>query len=164
MNGWTAAATALLLCGFAPAACGVATGRARRRVPAQNVATTLLSLVFLLLSQGFARPAYVDTALMLSVLGPAGTLLFVRLLADQLAEHPPGQGRLRALTVVNYVAVAAVVVPLSVAAGPGRAMVKLLIIGVLLALGCRVATRAVHAAAAMGHGRGAPTEGMSDDR
>ena len=89
MNGWTAAGTALLLCGVAPAAYGAATGPVRRRVPAQNLVTTLLSLVILLLAQGFGRPAYVDPALVLAVLGPAGTLLYVRLLADRLADRPP---------------------------------------------------------------------------
>ncbi|MEW2433793.1 monovalent cation/H+ antiporter complex subunit F [Streptomyces caniferus] len=162
MNGWIAAATALLVCGAAPAACGAATGPVRRRVPAQNLATTLLSLVFLLLAQGYGRPAYTDPALVLSVLGPAGTLLAVRLLADRLADRPPRPRTLLALTALTYAAVPAVVLPLCAATGPGRALVKLLVIGVLLVLGSRVAARAVTAAVTTGHGRTGPAEGMSD--
>ncbi|MFG2290397.1 monovalent cation/H+ antiporter complex subunit F [Streptomyces sp. NPDC048595] len=161
MNGWTAAGTALLLCGVTPAAYGAASGPVGRRVPAQNLATTLLALVFLLLAQGFRRTAYVDTALVLCVLGPAGTLLYVRLLADRVAADPPRPRTLRATTGLNYLAVVAVVVPLCLAAGPGRAALKLLVIGALLALGSRVAGRALTAVAAEG-GRPAPTEGASD--
>lgn len=162
MNGWTAAATALLLCGVAPAACGAATGPVRRRVPAQNLATTLLGLVFLLLAQGFGRPAYADTALVLAVLGPAGTLLYVRLLADRLAARPPRPRTVLAVTALNYLAVPAVVLPLCAVTGPGRALVKLLVIGALLALGSRVAARAVTCAVSSGHGLTASAEGMSD--
>ncbi|WP_327701590.1 monovalent cation/H+ antiporter complex subunit F [Streptomyces decoyicus] len=162
MNGWTAAGTALLLCGVVPAAYGAATGPVRRRVPAQNLVTTLLSLVVLLLAQGYRRPAYVDPALVLAVLGPAGTLLYVRLLADRLADRPPRPRSLLTVTALTYVAVPAVVLPLCVAAGPGRALVKLLVIGVLLLMGSRVAARAVTAAVSTGHGRTGPAAGMSD--
>ncbi|MFE0186802.1 monovalent cation/H+ antiporter complex subunit F [Streptomyces sp. NPDC058989] len=158
MNGWTAAGTALLLFGVTPAAYGAASGPLGRRVPAQNLATTLLALVFLLLAQGFGRTAYVDTALVLCVLGPAGTLLFVRLLADRLAAGPPRPRALLATTRLNYCAVAAVVVPLGIAAGPGRALLKLLVIGALLVLGSAVARRALTAVAAA-DGRPAPVEG-----
>ncbi|KUL38472.1 hypothetical protein ADL22_18300 [Streptomyces sp. NRRL F-4489] len=152
MNGWTAAGTALLVCGAVPAGWGVATGPVRRRVVAQNAMTTLLSLVFLLLSQGFGRPAYQDTALVLSVLGPAGTLLYIRLLVDRLAAGPPLSRALAAVTPLNYVAVLVVVVPLAAVTDPGRALLKLLVIGVLLALGSAVAGRAVTVAVDAGHG------------
>ncbi|MGY4990268.1 monovalent cation/H+ antiporter complex subunit F [Streptomyces nigrescens] len=162
MSGWTAAAAALLVCGVAPAAWGAATGPVRRRVPAQNLVTTLLSLVMLLLAQGYGRPAYTDPALVLAVLGPAGTLLYVRLLADQLAAHPPRPRSLLAVTALSYTAVPVVVLPLCVAASPGRATVKLLVIGALLVLGSRVAARAVTAAVTSGHGRTGPAEGMAN--
>ncbi|MEI5134811.1 monovalent cation/H+ antiporter complex subunit F [Streptomyces libani] len=162
MSGWTAAAAALLVCSVAPAAWGAATGPVRRRVPAQNLVTTLLSLVMLLLAQGYGRPAYTDPALVLAVLGPAGTLLYVRLLADQLAAHPPRPRSLLAVTALSYTAVPVVVLPLCVAASPGRATVKLLVIGALLVLGSRVAARAVTAAVTSGHGRTGPAEGMAD--
>ncbi|MFH8983355.1 monovalent cation/H+ antiporter complex subunit F [Streptomyces varsoviensis] len=145
MNGWLAAATALLVCGVGPAAYGVVTGPVHRRIAAQNLTTTLVSLVLLLLAQGYARPAYVDTALLLAVLGPAGTLVYVRLLAPDVAERPPRPRRLRALTLTNYVAVAAVTLPLCAAAGPGRSLAKLLVIAVLLGLGSHVTARAMTA-------------------
>ncbi|WP_418361433.1 monovalent cation/H+ antiporter complex subunit F [Streptomyces gilvosporeus] len=154
-----AAGTAVLLCGV-PAGWAAATGPVRRRVIAQNATTTLLGLAVLLLAQGFARPAYQDPALLLAVLGPAGTLLYVRLLADALAAGPPPGRALRAVTWCTYAAVPLVVAPLCVAAGPGRALAKLLVIGGLLALGSWVAGRAVTAAS--GGGRGAPAGGTGD--
>ncbi|MFD8377366.1 MrpF/PhaF family protein [Streptomyces sp. NPDC059679] len=162
MNGWTAAGAASLLCGVAPAAWCAATGPARRRVPAQNLTTTFLSLVFLLLAQGFRRTAYTDTALVLSALGPAGTLLYARLLSDELAYHPPQSRSLRTVTALSYLAVPAVLLPLCLVTGPGRAMVKLLVIGALLILGSWGAAQAVTAAATAGHPPGAPVEGMDD--
>ncbi|MEU7045613.1 monovalent cation/H+ antiporter complex subunit F [Streptomyces varsoviensis] len=143
MNGWLAAATALLVCGVGPAAYGVVTGPVHRRIAAQNLTTTLVSLVLLLLARGYARPAYVDTALLLAVLGPAGTLVYVRLLAPDVAERPPRPRRPRALTLINYVAVAAVALPLCAAADPGRSLAKLLVIAVLLGLGSHVTARAM---------------------
>ncbi|MFF4953046.1 monovalent cation/H+ antiporter complex subunit F [Streptomyces chattanoogensis] len=158
MNGWTAAGTALLLFGAAPAGWAAATGPVRRRVVAQNSATTLVALAVLLLAQGSGRPAYQDPALVLAVLGPAGTLLYVRLLADKLAAGPSLPRSLRAATLLNYAAVLLVVVPLCAATGPGRALLKLLLIGALLALGSRVANRAASAAASSGDGPGGPGE------
>lgn len=162
MNAWTAAGAALLLCMVAPAAWAAASGPVRRRVPAQNLTGTLLCLVFLLLAQGFRRTAYIDTALVLAVLGPAGTLLYVRLLAGQLANRPPRPGALRAVTALNYLAVPAVLLPLCLVTGPGRALGKLVVIGALLVLGIWGTTRAVHAAATAGPRPGAPTEGPHD--
>ncbi|MES4908636.1 MULTISPECIES: monovalent cation/H+ antiporter complex subunit F [unclassified Streptomyces] len=162
MSGWTAAGAALLLCGVAPAAWCVATGPARRRVPAQNLTTTLLSLVFLLLAQGSRRPAYTDTALVLSVLGPAGTLLYARLLSGELADRPPRAHLLRMVTALSYLAVPAVLLPLCLVTVPGRATVKLLVIGALLILGSWSATRAVTAAVTAGNTSGAPAEGVGD--
>ncbi|WP_438270732.1 monovalent cation/H+ antiporter complex subunit F [Streptomyces platensis] len=91
-------------------------------MPAQNLATTLLSLVILLLAQGYGRPAYTDPALVLAVLGPAGTLLYVRLLADQLAAHPPRPRSLLAVTALSYTAVPAVVLPLRAGVRAGAAV------------------------------------------
>ncbi|MBL1099289.1 monovalent cation/H+ antiporter complex subunit F [Streptomyces coffeae] len=162
MNGWIAAGAALLACGVAPAAGCAATGPVRRRVPAQNLTSTFLSLVFLLLAQGFHRTAYTDTALVLSVLGPAGTLLYVRLLADELADRPPRPRVLRTVTTLSYLAVPAVLLPLCFITGPGRAMGKLLVIGALLVCGSWSAARAVTAAATAGHTIGAPVEGTDD--
>lgn len=68
---------------------GVATGSLGRRVVAQNCGTSVVCLVMLLLAQGYDRPAYTDLALVLAVLGPVGTLVYARLLADELGESPP---------------------------------------------------------------------------
>lgn len=73
---------------------GVSTGPLRRRVVAQNQATLLVCLALLLLAQGFGRSsAYTDLALVLAVLGPVGTLVYARLLADDLADDPPHSSR-----------------------------------------------------------------------
>ncbi|GGP33293.1 MrpF/PhaF family protein [Streptomyces abikoensis] len=144
MNGWLAAAALLLIAGVGPSLWNAARGAPGRRVVAQNYATLLLCLVFLLLAQGYGRPAYVDLALVLSVLGPAGTLVFARLLltGEEAGEggEPPGTRR---LTPVVAVGTAATVLPLCVVTGPGRATVKLLVIGALLLAGGVATTRAV---------------------
>ncbi|MER7986751.1 monovalent cation/H+ antiporter complex subunit F [Streptomyces noursei] len=162
MNGWTAAATALFVFGAAPAGWATATGPAGRRVVAQNTVTTLVSLAVLLLAQGFARPAYQDPALVLAVLGPAGTLLYARLLADDVAARPVPRRSLRITTWLNYLAVLLVVGALCGAADLGRPLVKLLVIGALLVLGSQVAGRAVSAAGSSGHGSVRSAGGASD--
>ncbi|MEV5508033.1 monovalent cation/H+ antiporter complex subunit F [Streptomyces orinoci] len=140
MNPWLAAAAALIVCGLGPSLWGAARGGAGRRVVSQNMATLLLCLVFLLLAQGYGRTSYVDLALVTCVLGPAGTLVFARLLGEELGENPPGA---RLLTPAVLIGTPAVVIPLCVVTGPGRAMLKLLAIGVLLIAGGVVTTRAV---------------------
>ncbi|MEU1825007.1 MULTISPECIES: MrpF/PhaF family protein [Streptomyces] len=140
MNGWLAAAALLLIAGVGPSLWGAARGAPGRRVVAQNYATLLLCLVFLLLAQGYGRPAYVDLALVVSVLGPAGTLVFARLLLAGEEGEPPGTRR---LTPVVAVGTAATVLPLCVVTGPGRATVKLLVIGALLLAGGVATTKAV---------------------
>ncbi|WP_225858669.1 MrpF/PhaF family protein [Streptomyces albicerus] len=119
---------------------GVATGPLRRRAVAQNLSTTLGCPVLLLLAQGYDRPSYVDVALVLALLGPIGTLVFARLLAEDLDEDPP---RAQALTWAAAGFAAAVVLAVCVATEPGRAMVKLLVTGALLIGGNLVASRAL---------------------
>ncbi|MGW2863939.1 monovalent cation/H+ antiporter complex subunit F [Streptomyces sp. SDr-06] len=140
MNGWLVSATALLALGFGPVVWGVATGPLERRVLAQNFGTSVVSLVMLLLSQAYARPAYGDLALVIAVLGPAGTLVYARLLAEDLDDHPP---HANLLTAVVAVAATVIVVAMCVATGPGRAMVKLVLIGVLLVAGNVIASRSL---------------------
>jgi multisubunit Na+/H+ antiporter MnhF subunit len=137
VNGWLVAA-AVGMAGLGVAVYGVATGGVRRRLRAQNAATLLASLVMLLLSQGFGRPSYVDLTLMLAVLGPVGTLVYVRLMTDAA-----GGARGQALTVAGTVAAVAVVVPVCAVTPPGRALAKLVVIGVLLVAGWLVSSRAV---------------------
>ncbi|WP_331447041.1 monovalent cation/H+ antiporter complex subunit F [Streptomyces xanthochromogenes] len=140
MNGWLVAATVLLAVGFGPVVWGVATGPLERRVVAQNFGTSVVCLVLLLLSQGYARPSYVDLALVLAVLGPAGTLVYARLFAEDLNDDPP---HAHALTVVAASAAVVVVVAMCLATGAGRATVKLVLIGALLVAGNVIASRAL---------------------
>ncbi|MFJ5531977.1 monovalent cation/H+ antiporter complex subunit F [Streptomyces sp. NPDC093261] len=140
MNGWIWAGTVALAVGVGAAVWGVATGPLRRRVVAQNLSSALATPGLLLLSQGYERPAYVDLALLLALLGPVGTLVFARLLADDLAADPP-HARAVTLVVAGYGAV--VVLVLCAVTGPGRALVKLLVIGALLIGGNLVASRAL---------------------
>ena len=140
MNGWILGATLALGAGIGAALWGVATGPLRRRVVAQNMSTALACPALLLLSQGYTRPSYVDLALVLALLGPVGTLVFARLLADELADDPP---RAWGVTWVAAGFGAAVVGVLCVATGPSRALVKLLVVGALLIGGNVVASRAL---------------------
>ncbi|MCA1220891.1 hypothetical protein LCE31_21295 [Streptomyces sp. 8L] len=143
MNGWLLAATAGLVCGVGPALWGAASGPVRRRVVAQNVATLLVCLVLMLLAQGFDRPsAYLDAALLLALLGPAGTLIYARLFAEELAADPP---RGRATDVAGVAAAVAVAVALCAVTTPGRATVKTVLIGVLLVAGNQVSSKALRA-------------------
>ncbi|MEV3911890.1 monovalent cation/H+ antiporter complex subunit F [Streptomyces canus] len=140
MNGWILTAAVTLGGGVGATVWGVATGPLRRRVVAQNLCTAFACPALLLLSQGYDRPSYVDLALVLALLGPVGTLVFARLLADDLAEDPPSAWGLT----YAAAAVGAVVVPaLCVAVGPSRAMAKLLVVGALLIGGNMVASRAL---------------------
>nr|WP_260859689.1 MrpF/PhaF family protein [Streptomyces cupreus] len=130
----------VLAAGGAAALLGVATGPLRRRVVAQNLLTALACPGLLLLAQAYDRPSYVDVALVLALLGPVGTLVFARLLADELAADPP---RARTLTWAAAGLGAAVVVVLCAAVGPSRAMVKLLVTGALLIVGNVIASHAL---------------------
>jgi multisubunit Na+/H+ antiporter MnhF subunit len=140
VNGWILAATVELGGGGAAALWGVTTGPPARRVVAQNMTTSVLCPALLLLSQGYGRPSYVDLALLLALLGPVGTLVFARLLSDDLEG---GRASAWGLTWTAAGLSAAVVVAVCVATGPGRAMVKLLVIGALLIAGNVIASRAL---------------------
>ena len=140
MNGWILASAVILAGGVGATVWGVATGPLRRRVVAQNLCTAFACPALLLLSQGYDRPSYVDLAMVLALLGPVGTLVFARLLADELADDPPSAWGLT----YAAAAVGALVVPaVCVAAGPDRALAKLLFVGVLLIGGNVVASRAL---------------------
>ncbi|MFF7356780.1 MULTISPECIES: monovalent cation/H+ antiporter complex subunit F [Streptomyces] len=140
MNGWILAATVCLGGGGAAALWGVTTGPPARRVVAQNMTTSALCPALLLLSQGYGRPAYVDLALLLALLGPVGTLVFARLLSDDLeGGRPSAWGLTWTAAGLSAVVVAAV----CAATGPGRALVKLLVVGALLIAGNVIASRAL---------------------
>lgn len=125
-DGWLAAALVPLVL-LAPVLWRVATGRPRDRLIALNLAQLLAALALLLASQGFARSSYLDLALLLAVLAPAGTLVFARFV-----------GGVPAAPFVRRIACAAVpatVLPLCAAGGVSRQSVKLLVIGALLVAG-----------------------------
>lgn len=134
------AAAVVLAGGVGATLWGVATGPLRRAVVAQNLATAFACPALLLLSQAYDRPSYVDVALVLALLGPVGTLVFARLLADELTADPP---RAWSVTWVAAGVGAVVVLVLCVAVGPSRAMVKLLVTGALLIGGNVVASHAL---------------------
>ncbi|MER5745011.1 monovalent cation/H+ antiporter complex subunit F [Streptomyces sp. NPDC002225] len=141
MNLWLVLAAALLVVtGFTVIA--ATTGPLARGAGAQNFATLLICLVLLLLAQGFARPSYGDAALVLALLGPAGTLVYARLLGTELR----GAARHRFAWLWTPALVAAVVLPLCAATGPGRAAAKLLVTGALLVVGNLVGTDALRRA------------------
>jgi multisubunit Na+/H+ antiporter MnhF subunit len=143
VNGWILAATVVLAVGLGTTLWGVGTGPLGRRVVAQNLSTALVCPGLLLLAQGYSRTSYVDLALLLALLGPVGTLVFARLLAAELADDPP---RAWALTWAAAAVGAAVVAVLCAVTGPGRAMVKLLVVGALLVGGNLLASRALSGA------------------
>lgn len=128
-GGWLVAAAVPLLC-LLPVLWYVATGGPSTRLVAQNLAQLLAALAFLLSAQGFRRPDFLDLALVLAVLAPAGTLVYARFLGGL----PPA----RIVRWTALVGVPAAVVPLCVAAGPGRQTVKVLVIGGLLLAGALV--------------------------
>ncbi|WP_129305231.1 MrpF/PhaF family protein [Streptomyces sp. L2] len=140
MNGWLVAAAVVLGGGGAAALWGVATGPLPRRLVAQNLTTSVVCPGLLLLSRGYQRTSYVDLALLMALLGPVGTLVFARTLAGELAGERP---RAWTLTWAAAGAGAVVVIALCVATGPGRAMVKPLVIGALLIGGNAIASRAM---------------------
>ncbi|MFF4759356.1 monovalent cation/H+ antiporter complex subunit F [Streptomyces sp. NPDC001292] len=89
MNAWTAAALILLAATVPPYLWMVARGTAVRRLAGAALLSTTVGAVFLLLPQGYGRPAYQDLALMLAVLAPAGTLVFTRFVAGRRHETHP---------------------------------------------------------------------------
>jgi multisubunit Na+/H+ antiporter MnhF subunit len=128
-EGWLIAAAVPSLC-LLPVLWYVATGGPGRRLVAQNLAQLLVAIALLLSAQGFRRPDFLDMALVLAVLAPAGTLVYARFLGGL----PPA----RVVRWTALVGVPASVVPLCVAAGPGRQAVKVLVIGGLLLAGALV--------------------------
>jgi multisubunit Na+/H+ antiporter MnhF subunit len=86
VNAWLWAASVLIVLGLAPCAWSVFRGPAPHRLAGASLASVLTTVLFLLLAQGFGRTSYTDLALVLAVLGPAGTLVFTRLLVPAPEE------------------------------------------------------------------------------
>ena len=84
MNAWLLAALVLIPLGLGPCAWVACRHDAAQRLVGLNLASVLLTVVFLLLAQGLGRSSsYGDLALVLAVLAPAGTLVFTRLLTPE---------------------------------------------------------------------------------
>ncbi|MGW6057927.1 monovalent cation/H+ antiporter complex subunit F [Streptomyces sp. NPDC055189] len=141
MNAWLWCGAALLGLGLPVVIWGVASGPLGRRVLAQNAGSTVVALAFLLIAQGYGRPSYVDLSLVLSLLGPVGTLVCVRLLADDLSAGSPRGAT--AVTALSVAASLAVTVAVCAATDFGRPMAKLVLIGALVAVGNVIASRAL---------------------
>ncbi|MGW2786016.1 monovalent cation/H+ antiporter complex subunit F [Streptomyces populi] len=150
MNTWLVCASLPLVAGLLPVVRATARGPLGHRVMAQNCGASVVCLVLLLLAQGYGRPSSTGLALVTAVLGPVGTLVFARLLADELDEAPRWAPTVTALTVA---ATAPVVIASCVATGPGRAAVKVVFVGVLLA-GALVAGPVPESAARVGRAFG----------
>ncbi|MEU0039803.1 monovalent cation/H+ antiporter complex subunit F [Streptomyces sp. NPDC006333] len=132
-----------MLAAAIPVLWGVTTGPLLRGVVAQNFATSVICLVMLLLAQGYGRPSYTDLALVLAVLGPVGTLVYARLLAEEDDKVPPQS---RPATILTVTATVPVVIASCVAAGPGRAAVKVALVGLLLIAGNMTASQTLSGA------------------
>ncbi|HYY32538.1 MAG TPA: monovalent cation/H+ antiporter complex subunit F [Gaiellaceae bacterium] len=79
MNGWLVAAT-ILLASLAPLVWIVLRDSALEGLVALELAGVVVTMVLLLLAQGFGRTIYVDLALVLAPLQFVGGLVFVRML------------------------------------------------------------------------------------
>lgn len=94
MNAWLLASAVLLTAGLPPCGWVVLRSSPQERVAGLNLASTFVSVLFLLLAQGYGREDYQDLALVLALVGPAGTLVFTRFLGergrDALAPPPDG--------------------------------------------------------------------------
>lgn len=82
MNVWLSAATILLL-GLAPCGWVLVRGRLTDAVVALELASTLVTVVLLLLAEGFGRSSYFELALVLAGLQFVGTLVFIRFLGGR---------------------------------------------------------------------------------
>lgn len=82
MNVWLVAAT-VLLAGLLPCAWVLTRGRLTEALVALELSSTLVTVVLVLLSEGFHRSSYFTLPLVLAALQFVGTLVFVRFLGDR---------------------------------------------------------------------------------
>lgn len=90
MNAWLLAACLLLTGGVTPCVWTACRGAPSQRLVGLSLAAVTGSTVLLLVAQGLDRTAYVDPALILAVLAPAGTLVFTRFVGGE--DHLPAPG------------------------------------------------------------------------
>ena len=78
------ACVALVVCGILPCLIGVCRGEPLDRLAGLVALSSVATALLILLASAFVRPAYVDVALVLTVLGFAGSLVFARFFARSL--------------------------------------------------------------------------------
>ncbi|HSB39820.1 MAG TPA: monovalent cation/H+ antiporter complex subunit F [Gaiellaceae bacterium] len=82
MNVWLVAAT-VLLGGLVPCGWVLLRGRLTDALVALELASTLVTVVLVLLAEGFHRSSYLTVPLVLAALGFVGALVFVRFFGDR---------------------------------------------------------------------------------
>lgn len=82
MNVWLVAAT-VLLGGLVPCGWVLLRGRLTDALVALELASTLVTVVLVLLAEGFHRSSYFTVPLVLAALGFVGALVFVRFFGDR---------------------------------------------------------------------------------
>jgi multicomponent Na+:H+ antiporter subunit F len=81
MNVWLVAAT-VLLAGLVPCVFVMVRGTLTDALVGLELASTLTTLVLVLLAEGFHRSSYFELAMVLAALQFVGTLVFIRFLGD----------------------------------------------------------------------------------
>jgi multisubunit Na+/H+ antiporter MnhF subunit len=82
VNVWLIAATALLA-GLLPCGWVLLRGRRTDALVALELAGTVVTVVLVLLAEGFHRSSYFTVPLLLSALSFVGSLVFIRFLGDR---------------------------------------------------------------------------------
>jgi multicomponent Na+:H+ antiporter subunit F len=82
MNVWLIGATALLA-GLGPCGWVVLRGRLTEAIVGLELASTIVTVVLVLLAEGFHRSSYFTLPLVLAALSFVGTLVFIRFLGDR---------------------------------------------------------------------------------
>jgi multicomponent Na+:H+ antiporter subunit F len=82
VNVWLVAAT-VLLAGLVPCGWVLLRGRIEDALVAVELVSTLVTVVLLLLAEGFHRSIYFELALVLAAMSFVGGLVFVRFIGDR---------------------------------------------------------------------------------
>jgi multicomponent Na+:H+ antiporter subunit F len=82
VNVWLIAATALLAV-LLPCGWVLLRGRPRDALVALELASTVVTVVLVLLAEGFHRSSYFNVPLLLASMSFVGTLVFIRFLGDR---------------------------------------------------------------------------------
>jgi multicomponent Na+:H+ antiporter subunit F len=82
VNVWLVAAT-VLLAGLVPCGWVLLRGRIEDALVAVELVSTLVTVVLLLLAEGFHRSIYFELALVLAAMSFVGALVFVRFIGDR---------------------------------------------------------------------------------